>query len=61
MSVLVTGGCGFVGINVAEELIARGNRVVLFDRIGLPSAADRLLRERDPRLAVVIGDVRDLK
>lgn len=60
MSVLVTGGCGFVGINVAEELIARGNRVVLFDRIGLPSAADRLLRERDPRLAVVIGDVRDL-
>ena len=60
MSVLVTGGCGFVGINVAEELIARGYRVVLFDRIGLPSAADRLLHERDPRLSVVTGDVRDL-
>ena len=30
MTVLVTGGGGFVGLNVAEALLARGRSVVLF-------------------------------
>src|SRR5258708_10047214 len=29
--ILVTGGAGFVGLNVAEQLSARGEKVVLYD------------------------------
>ena len=29
--ILVTGGAGFVGLNVAEQLAARGEDVVLYD------------------------------
>ena len=60
MSVLITGGCGFVGINVAEELLGKGEHVVLLDRIGLPACATRLAREHESRLSVVSADVRDL-
>lgn len=61
MSILVTGGGGFVGINVADELIAQGKSAVLFDLHGLPACADKVLRKREPKLAVVAGDVRDPK
>jgi nucleoside-diphosphate-sugar epimerase len=30
-AILVTGGCGFVGLNVVEQLAARGEDVVVFD------------------------------
>jgi len=30
--ILVTGGAGFVGLNVAEQLLARGDEVVIYDR-----------------------------
>jgi len=30
MNVLITGGTGFVGLNLAEALLARGDRVALF-------------------------------
>ena len=32
MSVLVTGGTGFVGLNVIETLLNRGEHVVVLDR-----------------------------
>ena len=30
--ILLTGGAGFVGLNVAEQLLARGDEVLIFDR-----------------------------
>ena len=33
MTVLVTGGAGFVGLNIVEALIERGESVVIFDRM----------------------------
>jgi len=59
MKILVTGGCGFVGINLAEELLARGESIVLLDRHGLPSGAKTALHQPNPRVAIVIADVRD--
>jgi len=52
--VLITGGAGFVGLNLAEQLFARGRRVVLFD-VGSPPAGtlEELGAEH------VTGDVRD--
>ncbi|MGH8682109.1 MAG: NAD-dependent epimerase/dehydratase family protein [Burkholderiales bacterium] len=36
--ILVTGGAGFVGLNVAEHLLARGEEVLLFDLEPPPAA-----------------------
>jgi nucleoside-diphosphate-sugar epimerase len=59
MRILITGGCGFVGINLAELLLARGESVVLFDRRGLPEAAASELQPGSTALTVIDGDVRD--
>ena len=39
---LVTGGCGFVGSNVAARLLLEGWRPVLFDNLSRAGAADNL-------------------
>jgi nucleoside-diphosphate-sugar epimerase len=39
VTILVTGGAGFVGLNVVEQLLARGERVVVADRNPLPAIA----------------------
>lgn len=59
MAVLVTGGAGFVGLNVVEHLLARGEEVVVFGREALPAAAARAFAALPGRLAVVQSDVRD--
>lgn len=59
MAVLVTGGAGFVGLNVVEQLLARGEEVVVFGREALPAAAARAFGTLPGRLTVVQGDVRD--
>lgn len=59
MAILITGGCGFVGINLAEALLARGESVVLFDRRGLPVAAVTELQPWASALKVIEGDLRD--
>ncbi|HET7597971.1 MAG TPA: NAD-dependent epimerase/dehydratase family protein, partial [Burkholderiales bacterium] len=43
MAVLVTGGGGFVGLNLVEALLARGEEVILFDNGPLPAPAQRAL------------------
>jgi dTDP-L-rhamnose 4-epimerase len=52
MRLLVTGGAGFVGSHVVDELCAFGHDVVVLDRAARP---DHL----DGRAAYVRGDVRD--
>ena len=57
MATLITGGSGFVGLSLAERLIAAGEKVVLFD-VSAPLAG---MLER-PELAgaiLLMGDVRD--
>lgn len=59
MKILVFGGTGFVGLNIAEALLARGHAVTLFDRAGLPDVAQRAFAGFDAQLSVATGDVRD--
>lgn len=59
MKILVFGGTGFVGLNIAEALLKRGHTVTLFDRAGLPPHAQRALAVHDKSLSVVVGDVLD--
>jgi nucleoside-diphosphate-sugar epimerase len=57
MAVLITGGSGFVGLNLAEQLLARGERVALFSLTPAPEAALGELSRLPGRLSVLSGDV----
>jgi UDP-glucose 4-epimerase len=59
MRILVFGGTGFVGLNIAAALVARGHAVTLFDRAGLPPAANKDFAAHGDRLTAIQGDVRD--
>jgi nucleoside-diphosphate-sugar epimerase len=59
MAVLVTGGAGFVGLNLVEALLARGETVVVFGREPLPAPAAAAFAGLPGRLTVMQGDVRD--
>lgn len=59
MHVLIFGGTGFVGLNIAQALLERGHRVTLFDRAELPLSARRAFADHGDRLRVISGDVTD--
>ncbi|MFT8244848.1 NAD-dependent epimerase/dehydratase family protein [Roseomonas sp. BN140053] len=59
MTVLISGGTGFVGLNLAEALLARGERVVLFALDAPPEAALRRFRTLPGTLLPERGDIRD--
>ncbi len=59
MTVLISGGTGFVGLNVAEALLARGDSVVLYALDTLAEGARRALDALPGELVVETGDVRD--
>jgi UDP-glucose 4-epimerase len=59
MRILVFGGAGFVGLNIAAALLARGHAVTLFDRTGLPPAATKDFGCHADRLTAIQGDIRD--
>ena len=60
MNYLVTGGCGFVGCNIAARLLERGEKVAVFDNMSR-TGADANLKwlESLGRLQFVAGDTRD--
>jgi len=59
MKVLIFGGTGFVGLNLAEVLLARGHEVTLYDRAALPPSAQRSLADHGARLTTMQGDITD--
>lgn len=42
MKYLITGGCGFIGVNFAEKLLKRGDRVVLLDNLSRKGTVSNL-------------------
>ncbi|MCW5604944.1 MAG: NAD(P)-dependent oxidoreductase [Burkholderiales bacterium] len=59
MTVLITGGSGFVGVNVIEALLERGGAVVLFDANDPPDSAVRALESYGSLLTIERGSVLD--
>jgi UDP-glucose 4-epimerase len=59
MRILIFGGTGFVGLNIASALLARGHAVTLFDRASLLLAAEKDLAQHAGRLTTVQGDITD--
>jgi nucleoside-diphosphate-sugar epimerase len=59
MSVMVTGGTGFVGLALTEALLTRGEDVVVYALDEPPAAARRVFAALPGRLTVVTGSVTD--
>lgn len=62
MNVLITGGCGFIGTNLALERLAKGDRVRVLDncsRAGTERNRAHLESLNDANLDLVDGDIRD--
>jgi CDP-paratose 2-epimerase len=60
--VLVTGGAGFIGSNLADRLACEGHRVIVYDALARPGVDANLKwlvqRHGDP-IEAVIADIRD--
>ena len=60
MNYLITGGCGFVGSNIAAYLLERGDSVAVFDNLSRLGAAENLAWLRTlGGVNFVYGDTRD--
>jgi CDP-paratose 2-epimerase len=60
--VLITGGAGFVGTNLARRLLASGTPVIVFDNLSRPGVERNLLWLREnfkDQLQVEVSDIRD--
>lgn len=59
---LITGGAGFVGVNLADRLLSEGKSVLVFDNLSRAGVQKNLnwLKEKHPHhLKTMIADVRD--
>lgn len=61
MSILVTGGAGYIGSHTCVELLSAGYKVVVFDNFSNshPDAIRRVERITGQTVAAVRGDIRD--
>ncbi|MEA2990748.1 MAG: CDP-paratose 2-epimerase [Alphaproteobacteria bacterium] len=60
--ILITGGSGFIGCNIADALLTRGDRVLLFDNLSRDGAREHAtwLKDRHgDRVELEVADVRD--
>ncbi|MBI2029024.1 NAD(P)-dependent oxidoreductase [Candidatus Gottesmanbacteria bacterium] len=55
MKILITGGCGFLGVTLARYLLSKNEQVILFDKVPLD------IPELSKKVKVIIGDVRNKK
>jgi len=56
---LVTGGCGFIGSHLAEQLLSQGHEVVILDNLSCGRLANIASFEKHPKLRVVTADIVD--
>lgn len=63
MKVLVTGGAGFIGSNLCEALLRRGDEVVCLDNFATGHIENLLplLEEFKDRFTLIVGDIRKLE
>jgi dTDP-glucose 4,6-dehydratase len=65
-NILVTGGCGFIGSTLVKRLVSESHdfsELNIIDKLGQTSGIDNIrnLLETNPRINLVIGDVRNFE
>ena len=62
-TILITGGCGFIGTNAASHYLKLGYKVISFDNLSRPGARQNLawLKKQKGGLIFVKGDIRNYK
>ena len=58
-SVLVTGGAGFIGSNIAEALLAQGRQVVIFDDLSTGKMENVLDIKANGNMKFIKGSILD--
>jgi UDP-glucose 4-epimerase len=56
---LVTGGCGFIGSHLSEQLLSQGHEVIIMDNLSCGRLDNIASFERHPKLRVVTADIID--
>jgi len=58
---LLTGGAGYIGSHVADEFLASGKDVVIYDSLyqGLESRIEYLRKKYDKEISLIVADIRD--
>ena len=59
MKTLITGGCGFIGSHLAEQLLTQGHEVVILDNLSCGRLVNIASFEKHPKLRVVTADIVD--
>lgn len=59
---LITGGAGYIGAHVADEFLANGKNVVIYDSLyrGLESRIEYLRKKHKKEIPLIVADIRDL-
>lgn len=57
--ILITGGAGFIGSHLAEELLQKGNEIVVLDDLSTGSLENIFHLKNEPRFRFVLGSVMD--
>lgn len=61
-TILITGGAGFIGTNLADRLLSSGKKVVVFDNLSRPGVEQNLqwlLDTYGDQVQVMLGDIRN--
>ena len=58
-TILITGGAGFIGSHLADELLARGNKVIILDNLSLGRKENLNEALKNPNCTFVEGDILD--
>jgi UDP-N-acetylglucosamine 4-epimerase len=59
--ILVTGGAGFIGSNLCEELLKRNNTVVCLDNFATGRRENLSAIQNNPNFRLIEGDIRNLE
>ena len=59
---LITGGAGYIGAHIADEFLANGKDVVIYDSLyrGLESRIEYLRKKYKKEIPMVVADIRDI-
>lgn len=63
MNIVITGGAGFIGVNLAARLLKNGDDVTIFDNLSRKGTPLNLkqIRKEYPQVKFIKGDLRDFK